>query len=194
MNTDAELLHRYVAGCSEEIFAELVRRHLKLVYYSAVRQLGGDTHLAHDVTQRVFMDLARKAKSLCRHPTLKGWLHTSTRFVAANARRDEQCRRNHEREAASMNVLLGEESSVADWQRLHLMIDEVVHKLNERDRASVLLRFFEGRTYGDIGVALKLSEDAARMRTERALKRLRLLLRWRGITSTAAGLGLALST
>ena len=85
--TDAELLRRYADGGSEAAFAELVRRHLNLVYFAALRQVGGDAHRAEEVAQSVFTDLARKARTLTAHATLTGWLHTSTRFAAAKARR-----------------------------------------------------------------------------------------------------------
>src|ERR1017187_10387371 len=98
-----ELLRRYVAGQSETTFAELVRQHIGLVYSAALRQVNGDAAAAQDVTQAVFTDLARKAPGLIRHTSLTGWLYTSTRFLAAKARRAEQTRRSHEQEAHAMN-------------------------------------------------------------------------------------------
>ena len=77
MSADAELLRRYVEDRSETAFAELVRLHLNLVYFAALRQVGGDAHRAKDVAQAVFTDLARKARSLTDRATLTGWLHTS---------------------------------------------------------------------------------------------------------------------
>jgi hypothetical protein len=82
MTDDAELLRRYAAERSEEAFAELVQRHLNLVYRSALRQLGGDAHRAEDVAQSVFALLAHKAASLSGHPNLAGWLYTTTHLTA----------------------------------------------------------------------------------------------------------------
>src|SRR5436190_21972217 len=99
MLDDAELLRRYATTRAEDDFAELVRRHVNLVYSAALRQVNGDTHLAQDVTQDVFTDLARKAESVASHRVLAGWLFTSTRFAAAKAVRGE--RRRHVREEAA---------------------------------------------------------------------------------------------
>ena len=97
MNDDAQLLRRYGEDHSESAFAELVARHIDPVYSAALRQLNGDTHLAQDVAQTVFADLARKARALSRHEVLTGWLYQATRFAAAKAVRTERRRSSHER-------------------------------------------------------------------------------------------------
>ena len=190
MSTDAELLRRYADERSETAFAELVQRHLNLVYFAALRQVGGDAHGAKDVAQSVFTDLARKARSLTDRATLTGWLHTSTRFAAAKVRRADFSRQQHEHEAATMNAFLPnpDPNSTAEWERLRPMIDDVIHELDDRDREAVLLRFFENRPFAEIGATLHLSEDAARMRVDRALDKLRAALARRGVKSTSAAL------
>lgn len=104
MTDDAELLRRYAENCDEEAFAELTQRHLSLVYYAALRQCGGDSHRAEDVTQAVFTDLARKAKKLSLRPVLAGWLYTSTRYAAAQAVRGEARRQAREQIAHTKHV------------------------------------------------------------------------------------------
>jgi RNA polymerase sigma factor (sigma-70 family) len=188
MSTDAELLRRYADEGSEAAFAELVRRHLSLVYFAALRQIGGDAHRAQDVAQSVFTDLARKARILTGHATLTGWLHTSTRFAAAKVRRADLSRQHHEREASTMNALLSDSDAAAEWERLRPTIDDAIQELGERDREAVLLRFFENRPFAEIGAVLRVSEDAARMRVERALDKLRTAFARRGVTSTGAAL------
>src|SRR5882724_6687318 len=84
LNTDHDLLGTYATTRSELAFAGLVERYVALVYSAALRQLGGDAHLAQDVTQGVFIDLARKAGQLPPTTVLAAWLYTSTRFAAAN--------------------------------------------------------------------------------------------------------------
>jgi RNA polymerase sigma factor (sigma-70 family) len=193
MDDDAELLRRYANDRSEEAFAELVRRHLNLVYAAALRLVGGDAHRAKDVAQSVFTDLARKATALSRHTSLTGWLYTSTRYAAAKAVRAEQRRQKYEREAQSMNDLLESPASEPNWDRLRPVLDDVMGELDARDREAVLLRFFEDRQFVDVGAAMRLTEDAARMRVERALERMRVRLERRGLTSTTAALAAILA-
>ena len=100
MTPDSELLRRFAKTNSEDAFAELVKRHVNLVYSAALRQVNGDAHLAQDVAQTVFTDLARKAGSLSRRESLTGWLYTSAHFAAAKIARTEN--RRHDREEKYM--------------------------------------------------------------------------------------------
>jgi RNA polymerase sigma factor (sigma-70 family) len=184
MTPDSELLRCYAGTKSEEAFAELVRRHLDLVYSAALRQVNGDTHLAQDVAQTVFTDLARKAASLSRRTTLTGWLYTSAHFAAANIARTENRRRD--REEKFMREPISETAPELDWQKLRPTLDEVMHELKEADREAILLRYFENRAFAEIGGKLGLNENAARMRVERALEKLRAVFLRRGVAATTA--------
>jgi RNA polymerase sigma factor (sigma-70 family) len=191
---DPELLRRYAEDSSEAAFAELVRRHLNLVYASALRRVGGDAHLAQDVTQQVFTAMARSASALAQRTVLAGWLYTTTRYAAAHVVRGERRRHEREQEAYSMNELTSDPLSTADWERLRPLLDGALDSLGERDREAVLLRFFEGRSFGAIASTLRLSEDAARRRVERALRTLETALARKGVRSTATALGLILAS
>src|SRR6266566_5795339 len=193
MTLDAELLRRYADVQSEDAFAELVRRHLDLVYSAALRQVNGDAHLAQDVTQTVFTDLARKAETLSRRPVLTGWLYTSAHFAAAKAVRAEVRRRAREQEAQTMRELLHSPTPDLDWSKLRPVLDEAMHELKESDRAAILLRYFEQRQLAEIGARLGVSENTARMRVERALDKLRAHLARHGISTSAAVLSAAIS-
>jgi RNA polymerase sigma factor (sigma-70 family) len=195
---DAELLRRYAAGGDEAAFAELVRRYLGLVYHAALRQLGGEAHAAEDVAQRVFTLLARKARTLDGHATLAGWLHTTTRFTANEALRTERRRRAREQEAFTMHHPSNDNrlaATLADsaWADLRPVIDEALGELAAPDREAVLLRYFADLPHARIGVRLAISENAARMRVERALEKLHARLARRGVTSTASALGVVLA-
>jgi len=193
MIDDAELLSRYAAAQSEAAFAELTRRHVDLVYSAALRLVHGDVYSAQDVTQQVFVEVARQAKRLARHPALVGWLYTTTRLMALRMNRTEQRRQAREEEAYTMNELLHEDAPESDWNQLRPVIEDAMHELDDKDRHAVLLRFFQNRTLNEVGVALNLSENAARMRVERAVDKLRGKLARRGITATTTALAALVS-
>lgn len=193
MLTDAELLRRYAEEKSEAAFAELVSRYVDLVYSAAQRLVGGDAHRAGDVAQVVFTTLARKAAALAHHPVLAGWLYTTTRHAAARALRSEMRRRAREQEAHAMQEILGSGETAIDWARVRPVLDAAMADLGERDREAVLLRYFARRPFAEVAAVLRSSEDAARMRVERALGKLRAALGRRGVTSTEAALGVVLT-
>jgi RNA polymerase sigma factor (sigma-70 family) len=194
MIEDPELLHRFIEQNSETAFRELVQRRIDFVYAAALRQVGGDAHLAQEVAQNVFLDLARKARGLARRPNILGWLYTSTRFAAAKALRSRARRSQHETEAHAMNEILADDAAAGlKWTDLRPVLDEIMHELGETDREAILLRFFQAYPLAEVGVTLGLSENSARMRVDRALEKLRVRLERRGITSTAAALAIALS-
>ncbi|MFT3781230.1 MAG: sigma-70 family RNA polymerase sigma factor [Nibricoccus sp.] len=189
--TENDLLRRFVDENAQDAFAELVRAKINLVYATALRQVGGDAHLAEDITQGVFVALACQAAKLKTHAVLTGWLYTTTRFIAAKTLRGQRRWQRREMEAHAMDTTPEPETA---WRELRPVIDEAMHELNESDRAVVLLRFFEGRSLADVGSAVGVTENAARMRVERALEKLRGRLARRGIVSTAAALGVALTS
>ncbi len=185
------LLKEYTRTGSEQAFHELVTGYLDLVYSSAVRLVNGDRHMAEDVAQTVFADLARKARTLPADVLLGGWLHRHTCYVASTVRRSERRRRERERLAAEVNAMTDHgKSSLAEAAE---MVDEAIDQLGADDRAAILLRFFEQREFRAVGEALGSSEDAARMRVSRALERLHGLLKKRGVALSAAALGTALA-
>src|SRR5215218_5879367 len=103
MNADAQLLRQYIQAGSEAAFAELVGRHCRLVYHTALRGVGGNSALAEDATQAVFSLLARKASSLVSHAALVGWLYTTTRHVTARTLRSERNRVRYQQEFAMLD-------------------------------------------------------------------------------------------
>ena len=183
---DVELLRRYAEEGSEEAFAELVQRHVNLVYSAALRRVGDDAHLAKDVTQKVFIALARQAPSLTNLRTLTGWLYTTSRFAAAQVVRTEQRRKAREQKAYIMNETSAEAAPDPEWDRVRPALDGVMDQLNKRDREALLLRYFSGCAFAEVGLSLGLSEDAARKRVDRALEKLRALLAKRGVASSSA--------
>ena len=190
MKDDTQLLQQYVDEGSETAFRELVERHLHWVYAAALRRTQGQADLAADVAQQVFVTLSCQAQRLCRHPALAAWLHTATRNAALNLLTSEKRRRDREVSASEDTPA---EDTPPDWNRLRPCLDAAIDQLSQSDRTAIVLRFLEQRPYADIAQALRLTENAARMRTERALDKLRLALGRAGITSTASALALVLT-
>lgn len=184
MTPDGELLQRYARTHSEEAFAELVRRHLDLVYSAVRRRLNGDDGLAQDAAQAVFTDLARKAPSLSGRPSVAGWLYRSALFAATDLVRAESRRRR--RELDFMRDTIGQADPELDWRQLRPVLDDAMLQLKDRDREALLLRYFENRPLSEVGAKLGLNENAARMRIDRALEKLRAVLARRGVATSSA--------
>ncbi len=189
--TDQELLGSYARHGSEAAFRELVRRHTDLVYSTATR-LVVDPHLAEDVSQRVFVALAKNAGQLAHRATISGWLHRTTHSFSVMTIRTEERRRLREQKAAPMFSDSSDSNSV--WDRVAPYLDDAVSQLDEADRDLMMLRFFQRKTAREIGEQLGLSEEAAQKRVTRALERLRGLLAKRGLTVSGAVLAGAIST
>ena len=181
---DAQLLQDFAGQNSEAAFRSLVERHLPLVFGTA-RRMTGDNALAEDIAQTVFILLAAKAKRLGRATILAGWLHRTTRFVAARALTAEQRRRRREQEAVTMQSSTPSDPS---WLRQGPQLDQALARLNETDRNAILLRYFQDQSLRDVGVALGLNEEAAKKRVARALEKLRRTLSRRGAEISAAAL------
>lgn len=187
--TDLALLRAYAADRSDAAFAELVRRHLDLVYAAARRQLGS-TALAEEIAQLVFTDLAQHPPTLAPGSSLVAWLHTVTRRTAIDHIRRETRRRAREQTALALDAMT---TPPADWSAVAPLLDEAVATLPEPDRTALLLRFFENRSYRDIGAALGLSDDATQKRVSRALDDLHTFFSRRRVTLTSATLAATLS-
>ena len=190
MTESQTLLAEYAANGSETAFRELVTRYIDFVYSAASRMVQSAPHLAEDVTQIVFADLARKAGSLSREVMLGRWLHRHTCYVAANLIRGE--RRRHARERRALNVM--PDHSPENLAQITPILDDAINHLGAEERTAILLRFFEQRDLRSVGLALGGSEEAARKRVSRALDKLQVLLKRRGVALSTAALATVLAT
>lgn len=189
----AALLKAYASQRSEAAFRTLVDHYLPLVHAAAMRHAGGNATLAQDIAQEVFIALGAKAGTLSNRPTLAPWLFTTTRLATLNRLRSEQRRREREQEAYIMEQI-GHERVKIDWDQMRPLIDSLLTRLGPRDQEAIFMRFFEGRTFVEIGARLNIGEDSARQRSNRAVGKLRSLLSKRGVRSTSVVLAEVLTT
>jgi RNA polymerase sigma factor (sigma-70 family) len=182
MSDDMTLVRGFAANQSEPAFAALVERHIALVHSAALRQVG-DAHLAEEITQAVFIILARKAVSLGPKTILSAWLYRTTRYAAADALRARRRRQAREQEAHMQSILNQPDTDA--WAQLAPLLDDALAELGETDRTALVLRFFENKTAREIAGALRMEEAAAQKRVARALEKLRAIFVKRGVTLTA---------
>lgn len=189
MNDDGELLQKFADTRDDACFETIVQRYIGFVHAVSLRRLH-DPHSAHDATQAVFIALARKAAKVAQAPSVMGWLHRSACYEAQNLMRAQANRISRETEALRLGTTSPQPST--DIEAIEAVLDAALGQLSERDRHALLARYFAGNSYAEIGATFRLSENAARMRVDRALEKLRSHLFRKGITCTAAALATAL--
>src|SRR5208283_1649688 len=185
MSDDMALVREYAQSNSEQAFATLVSRHINLVYSVALRQVR-DPNLAEEITQAVFIILARKAQSVGPKTILSGWLCRTARYVSTDTLKIQRRRQFREREA-QMQSTLNEPDSDA-WQHIAPLLDEALNCLGTKEHDAVVLRFFDGKELKHVGAAMGITEDGARMRVNRGLERLRAFFTKRGVTLSATAI------
>jgi RNA polymerase sigma factor (sigma-70 family) len=187
---DHELLQQYAREGSEAAFARLVARHVNLVYSAALRKTR-DIHAAEEVTQAVFIILARQAGALRQETILSGWLYQTARLTAINYLRTEMRRARREQEAYVQSLSNEPESEI--WKEIVPFLEDAMGKLSEKDRNAIVLRFFERKNFQEVGAAFGASENAAKKRVAHALEKLRRIFLKRGVASTTAIIAAAMS-
>src|SRR5262245_60835928 len=141
LRTDGELLRDYVERRSESAFADLVQRHTDLVFATANRGTS-DPGAAQEITQAVFIALARKAALLRREPSIAGWLHQTALLEVRQWWRGEFRRQKREQTAAELGTTMKDEESLL--KSMAGLLDDGLLHLRDADRELLLLRFVEG--------------------------------------------------
>ncbi|HEX3627330.1 MAG TPA: sigma-70 family RNA polymerase sigma factor [Verrucomicrobiae bacterium] len=191
-HTDMDLVRQYAQCGSEEAFATLVSRHVNLVYSVALRQVR-DPHLAEEITQTVFIILARKAGSLGSATVISGWLYRTARYASAKALTLRRRRQDREQEAYMRSQLHDNPSDTHTWRQIEPLLETAMGRLGQSDQNALALRFFEGRSFKEVAAALGTTEAATKMRVNRALEKLRTSFAKRGLALSVAAVAGALS-
>ena len=188
--SDHQLLQEHLRNPSGPALAELVDRHLPLIH-SVARRITTNDEAARDISQIVFLRLVKKASNLPKSLPLTAWCHRETHSASVDYVRSEVRRQKREKTAADLDAM---KTSSESWNQLTPEVDGAIDELSESDRALVLLRFYNNKTFPEIAHELSINDDTARMRTNRALEKLRVILAKRGITTTTALLASTLPT
>jgi RNA polymerase sigma factor (sigma-70 family) len=189
-NDDMELVRQYAVSQSESAFAALVSRYTNLVYSAAFRRVG-NSQLAEEITQAVFIILAQKAGTLKEKTILPGWLYRAACYVSGQAVKQELRRQRREQEAYMESLSNQAEPEV--WPQITPLLEDAMMRLGQAERDALVLRFFEGHSLKEVGNALGTSEAATKMRVGRALEKLRTYFSRHGVNSTAETIAGAIS-
>ncbi len=180
---DNHLLEKFRRDKDHQAFECLVEKYAPIVHGSALRRIGSH-HLAQDITQKVFIHLTQKARSIKAGTPLIGWLHQVTRTTTIDLIRSETARKKREN-AYSMDPSLNSDSPQTQWEDIAPILDATLDDLSETDRNAILLRYFEGNSLAAIATSQGVTTEAARKRVTRALEKIRQNLSRKGVTASA---------
>jgi RNA polymerase sigma factor (sigma-70 family) len=189
---DFDLLQRFTREGEQSAFADVVRRHLDLVFATALRAVE-DPGAAQEVAQNVFTALVRKAWRFAPDDSLPAWLHKAALLEAKSWLRGELRRRRREETAAELGTTMNTPEEQPALAELVPLLDEALLSLRERDLTALLLRFHENHSLREVGAAFGITEDTARKRVQSALEKLTKFFHRRGFkTASVAAVAAAL--
>lgn len=189
---DFEQLQRFTRAGEQSAFADVVRRHLDLVFATAMRKVE-DPGAAQEVAQNVFAALGRKAWQFAPDDSLPAWLHKTALFQSNTWLRGELGRRRREQTAAELATTMNTAEHPSAFQELVPLLDEALLSLREKDRTALLLRFYENQSLREVGAAFGITEDTAQKRVQSALEKVTDFFKRRGFkTATLAAVAAAL--
>jgi len=190
--SDFEWLQQFARAGNQSAFRDLVRRHIDLVFATALRKVG-DAGGAEEISQNVFGALAKKAWQFAPDDSLPAWLHKTTLLESQAWQRGEMRRRQREQTAAELGTTMKTPDEEPAFRALVPLLDEALLSLREKDREALLLRYYESHSLKDVGAALGVSDDTAQKRVQTALEKLSNFFQRRGFkTATVAATTAAL--
>lgn len=182
MTSDELLLHRYSEAGDPAAFRELVDRYAGLVYGISLR-VTGDRHMAEDVCQDCFLELARKARMV--RENVAGWLHAVATSRSLNVVRSRKRRTRREQAVAGDGVAATESPESRELQSL---IDRALSGLSDDLRLPIILHYLEGQSQQEVAERLGINQATVSRRLKRGVQQLRRRLGRFGVITTVAAL------
>ncbi len=180
--SDEQLLVRFRQHRDERAFAELTRRYESMVFRVA-RQLLGCQHAAEDVFQATFLVLARDAKKIRNRRALASWLYGVAYRISARLAKQRATQAVPLKDEPMVNSDPLQEICDRDEQQA---VHDELHRLPDKIRAPMVLRYLQGKSNLEVAEALGLSESAIEGRLKRGRNQLRIRLARHGIGFVAA--------
>ena len=165
--SNASLMARYQDRLDADAFGEIVSRFLSPALGTA-HQILSDAALAEDAVQETFLRIVRKREQYIASMPFSRWFYAILRNVCRDMLRGRGRRRKAIEEAAAMSPREADQPPLDSFDSLDLMA-----KLPKEARDALTLRIVHDMPFRDVAAALGISEEAAKKRAQRALRRLR---------------------
>ena len=178
MTSDEILLHKYSATGDPGAFRELADRYAGLVYSIGIR-VTGDQHMAEDVCQDCFMELAQKSRLV--RENVAGWLHALATSRSLNAIRSRQRRTRREQAVATEGEAVAESSAS---QELQTLIDRALNGLSDDLRLPIIHHYLQGESQQQVAERLGINQATVSRRLQRGVEQLRKRLKAFGVMTT----------
>jgi RNA polymerase sigma-70 factor (ECF subfamily) len=152
-------------------FRRLIETHQRMVFSLALR-ITGDTSLAEEVAQDVFLELHRSVEGLSSEDHIRFWL----RRVAVHRATDAIRRRSHRPESTAEEWVDGhsiEEDAPVSSVVIQARLEELLRTLPESMRVAVVLRYQEEMLVDEIAELLGQPLATVKSNLQRGLKLMR---------------------
>jgi RNA polymerase sigma-70 factor (ECF subfamily) len=157
---------------------ELLVTYFKERVFATAYRIMGNRQEAEDQAQEVFLKVYRNIKNLDEPATVTSWIYRITTNTCLDAL-EKQKRRPNQAPLTPRDEGRDEQPVYADERtptpeeavlrhELHRCLETTLAQLDARDRATLVLREIEGRSYQEIAECLAVGLSATKMRIHRA--------------------------